>query len=129
MFMAMTSSNAGPPPSGAFAQGNNAEDARFEPPMALLWSSVGAVALAALLLLLSGKVINVIGYVLATLVASILVGQFRAIDGRRRSRPTYVVPRSAQFIAPVKLAMGVLLLGYLVGAIHVWFLADAVARS
>jgi len=85
--------------------------------------------LAALLLLLSGKVINVIGYVLATLVASILVGQFRAIDGRRRSRPTYVVPRSAQLIAPVKMAMGVLLLGYLIGAVHVWFLADAVARS
>ncbi len=127
--MAMTSSNPGPPPSSAFTQANGADDARFEPPMVLLWAAMGAVVFAALLLFLSGKVINVIGYVLATLVASILVGQFRAIDGRRRSRPTYVVPRSAQFIAPVRMAMGILLLGYLIGAVHVWFLADAVARS
>jgi hypothetical protein len=105
------------------------DDGPFTPPMVILWVAAGVVALSALLLPLSGKVVNLLGYILATLVASILVGQFRAIDGRRRSRPTYVVPRSAQFVAPVKLATTILLIGYLIGAVHVWTLADAVARS
>jgi hypothetical protein len=127
--MAMIGSSEGRVPPSASGADRAGEEGPSTPPMSLLWWATGSVVLSVLFLLLTGKAINLAGYLLATLVASILVGQFRAIDGRRRSRPTYTVPRSAQVVAPVKLAMTLLLVGYLIGAIHVWILADAVARS
>lgn len=101
----------------------------LRPPLGLLGLAAASLLVAALLLLGSGQALDIVGYVLATFVTVLLVGAYRAIDSRRRSRPTYVIPPVAQALNPAVVAWVLLVLGVVIGGIHVWRFADVVARS
>lgn len=88
-----------------------------------------AVGTSAALLWLNGRPIDLIGYLLATLVTVLFVAGFRSVDNRRRSRPTYVLPLLARRIPPPIASLLLLGSGVLVGGLHVWRFADAVARQ
>jgi hypothetical protein len=100
----------------------------LRPPLPLLAGGAVAVAASAVLLAWSGRIVDLVGYLLATVVTVVCVAGFRSLDSRRRSRPTYVVPPLAQRIPPSTVAWAVLVAGVAVGAVHVWRFAQEVAR-
>jgi hypothetical protein len=87
------------------------------------------VAGSALLLFGSGKTIDLVGWGLATLLTTLAVAGFRTIDSRRRSRRTYALPLLAQRIPPRVATSALLVVGTLVGGVHVWRFAGIVARQ
>lgn len=109
--------------------GPTAGDEPVRPPLALLAIATAMVASSALLLLGSGQTIDLIGWGLATLLTTLAVAAFRTIDSRRRSRRTYVVPLLAQRIPPRIATSALLVLGTVVGGVHVWRFAEIVARQ
>ena len=69
--------------------------------MGLLVAGACAVLLSAILLLIDGRVVDFVGYVLATFVTVLCVAFYRSIDGRRRAQPSYTIPAFVQVI-PIK---------------------------
>lgn len=116
------------PPGRPSARSLSTEDA-LRPPLWLLCCAVAAVVASAFLLQFSGRTIDLVGYLLATLVTVLLVAGFRSLDNRRRSRPTYVVPMLAQRLPPSVISWALLGIGILVGGVHVWRFAEALARQ
>lgn len=116
------------PPAPAVLARPVEDEPAYRPPLVLLAAGAGSVAVSAVLLMWSGRVVDLVGYVLATVVSVAAVAGYRSLDSRRRSRPTYVVPPIAQRLRPGVVAWVVLVAGLVVGAVHVWRFAEAVAR-
>ena len=102
---------------------------RLRPPMWILGVAVVGLVASSVLLLGRGRSVDLVGYGLATVVTVLLVATFRAIDSRRRSRPTYVLPAIAQRLPPGVVSWLLLAAGVVIGGIHVWRFAEAVARQ
>jgi len=124
-----TTRRVAPPSDGSRFGDDDVSDEALRPPLGLLFLGCAAVALSAAMLLGSGRLIDLAGYFLATVVAVFTVAGYRALDSRRRTRPTYVIPRLAQLIPPTLLGLGVLVCGTLVASVHVWRFADFMARQ
>jgi tellurite resistance protein TehA-like permease len=107
---------------------DNVPDETIHPPVVLLAVAAASIAASAVLLTASGKAVNLIGYGLAMILAALAVVSYRTIDSRSRTRAGYVLPRFAKRVPPTAVTAGLLVLGTLVGAAHVWRFADAVAR-
>lgn len=119
-----------PGPSGPRGSPATSEDEEaLRPPLALLAVAGVAIVASALLLFIQGEAADLIGYVLATVVTVLAVALYRSVDSRRRSRPTYVIPVIAQKLNPTVITWVLLLLGVVLGVIHVWGFADSVARA
>jgi hypothetical protein len=119
-----------PPPAPAGATPpTTATGGPERPPLRLLGFAAGAVAVSAGLLLVSGRLVDLVGYLLATVVTVLLVAAFRSLDGRRRSKPSYVVPVLAQRIPPAIVSWVLLGAGIAIGGLHVWSFAESVARA
>lgn len=115
-------------PSDGGAPAERSETA-LRPPVWLLLVGAGCVASSALLLTQHSRVADFVGYGLATICTVLAVAVYRTIDSRRRTRPTYEVPALAQWLRPPTLSWALLATGTVVGGIHVWRFAEAVARS
>ncbi len=89
-------------------------------PIVLPWVAVATVGIAALLLLFGGAALgSVVGYILAIVVATVIVGIYRASRARIRATDRNFAPsRSADF-----LATATLVLGFAVGLAHGWNMA------
>ena len=93
------------------------------PPVRFLAYGGVAVLLAALLLLFSGNGWRIAGYLLGTIVAIGAVTLFRREDVKRRSSRSYA-PREHLAM----LATTIVVVGFGLAVVHVWFLADDLAR-
>jgi uncharacterized membrane protein YphA (DoxX/SURF4 family) len=93
------------------------------PPLSLLALAGFSIALSCALLLVTGLVTHVVGYVLASVVAIALVGIFHRTDLQRRHSPLYVPRRAFSRYAGALLAIGLL-----VSAAHTWSIATVLAK-
>ena len=101
----------------------DAPPAAVHPPLGLLVLGIASVALSAALLLLSGMVADVVGYLLASVVTISLIGFFHRTDLQRRQHPRYVSRGSFS-----RWAGAVAALGMVVAALHTWSIATALAK-
>lgn len=88
------------------------------PPTPLLVAAGSSVAVAAALFPLSLLPTHIIGYLLGSFVTITLVAQYRTLTQRRRRNP-YFSPRPGE----LRVATGLLVLGTVVAAAHVWVIA------
>jgi|GEM_PF-3827243 len=97
------------------------------PPLELLALAVVAIAAsAALLVVADGELVNLAGYVLAMIIASLAIVGYRTVEGRRQSRAGYSRLGARLHLGAVVWVL--LAIGIVVGAAHVWRFADAIAR-
>jgi hypothetical protein len=101
----------------------------IRPPVALLQTAVLAIVLSAALLLVPGKAVDLVGYLLTTVIAALGIVGYRALDSRSRSRAGYVAPRFARILPSAVTTWVLLVLSSVIGAAHVWRFADAIARQ
>lgn len=88
---------------------------------------VVAISVSAALLARSGEAIDSLGYLLATIIGGSALMWYGALTARRRTGPSVVAgPRRAAAYGAVLLIGFVA--GITIGAVHVWRLADALAR-
>jgi hypothetical protein len=93
------------------------------PPVPLLVGAIAAVVLSAALLLERGIVVDVVGYLLASVVAISLVGLFHRTDLIRRQQPLYVARGVLTRHAGLVVALGLV-----VSSLHTWSIATELAR-
>lgn len=89
----------------------------------LLIAAAIMVGFSALLLLVDGVWWHLIGYLFGTVLTIGLITVFRRDDMDKRSRATYV-PRPALSA----IAIGIIVVGFLVAVVHVWALATEWSR-
>ncbi len=109
-----------------FASDEDFDDLEVEtigPPLSLLVLAGSSIALSAALLLVTGLVTHVLGYVLASVVAIVLVGIFHRTDLQRRHSPLYAPRRAVSRYAGALVAIGLL-----VSAAHTWSIATVLAK-
>jgi hypothetical protein len=102
----------------ASASESQPAEARSGPPVMILALAALCVATAAALVPQDEMVAHVLGYVVASVLAIVLVGIFRRFDLSRRRAPGYH-PRPGVG----RLATVVLLAGFVVAGFHVWSIA------
>lgn len=92
------------------------------PPLVVLAVAGLSVAIGAALLLASSFPLNVVGYVLSSVVVILAVGVFRRVDRERRLSSGYRARPVTGRVIPV-----LLVLAFLVTAGHVWAIATELA--
>jgi hypothetical protein len=92
------------------------------PPGTLLAAAAFAVGAGVVLLVVDDFLLHVFGYVLASFVDIGLVAAFTRIDAGRRQHSHYVASHRLRRVIPV-----LVLLGLVVAAGHVWFIATELA--
>lgn len=100
-----------------------ATDERTGPPWPLLGAAALCVVASAALLVTTGTFVDLLGYLLAAVLAVSLVGLFRYVDGRRRGRASYRLSGVARTASIVILASC-----WVCASAHAWFLATGWAR-
>lgn len=98
--------------------------APVRPPLGYLVAAALCVLTSAGLLFVAAFYVNVLGYVLASLLAVLIVGVFRQHDQRLRNDPRYS-PRHG--IAGM--ATTVVVAGIGVAMVHAWFIATELSKQ
>ena len=108
--------------SDAGASESNVGEARTGPPVLILALAALCVATSGVLITQDAMTAHVLGYVVASILAILLVGMFRRFDLSRRREPGYRPQPNVGRLATV-----VLLAGFVVAGFHVWSIATELA--
>lgn len=113
-----------PDPGGAapISGGTDGVGSTTGPPVAILGGAALCVLVGVVLLVPGTFAAHVAGYVASPLVAILLVGLFRRVDLRRRLAPAYRPAPTVARAIPV-----ILVVAFVVAALHVWAIATEVA--
>ena len=92
------------------------------PPTGLLVTAAMAVVAAGLLAVLPATWAPVVGYLVSAVAATLLLGSFRMVEGRRRAGGPFLRSRVAERLFPV-----VALSALAVSVVHTWHIATDLA--
>ena len=106
----------------AASESERGAEARAGPPVLILALAALCVVTAAALITQDDMTAHVLGYVVASVLAIVLVGIFRRFDLSRRRAPGYHPRPGVGRVATV-----VLLAGFVVAGFHVWSIATELA--